>query len=63
MQNTSTTYRCDAPGDTFAIKCVGCPALLTTEEVYCCSACVDSWVESDPNGLMGVDDEESEAEM
>ena len=63
MQSTSTTSHSDAPGATSAIRCAGCPAWLTTEEVYCCAACVESWVENDPNGLMGVEDEEREAEM
>lgn len=57
MQNTLTTSHSDVSGDISAIRCAGCPAWLTTEEVYCCAACVESWVETDPNGLMGVDDE------
>lgn len=56
MQNTLTTSPSDAPGDTSVTKCAGCRALLTTEEVHCCAACVDSWVEMDPNGLMGEND-------
>lgn len=56
MQNTSTTSRSDVPGDTPAISCAGCRTLLTTEEVYCCAACVDSWVEMDPNFDMTGDD-------
>jgi len=63
MQSTSTTTQSVAPGDTSAIRCAGCPAWLTTEEVYCCAASVESWVENDPNGLMGVDDEKSQAKM
>lgn len=63
MQNTSTTSHSDAPGDISAIRCAGCPALLSMEEVYCCAACVELWVESDPNGLMGDDDEESQEEV
>ncbi|KAA6001421.1 hypothetical protein F3I50_03495 [Pantoea sp. M_5] len=60
MPSTSTTTQSGASGDTPAIRCAGCPAWLTTEEVYCCALCIESWAESDPNGLMGVDDEESQ---
>jgi len=57
MQNTSNTSQSTPSGYTPDIRCAGCPALLTTEEVYCCAACVDAWVESDPNGKMGEDDD------
>lgn len=57
MQNTSNTSHSTPSGDMSDIRCAGCPALLTTEEVYCCTACVDAWVESDPNFDMTGDDD------
>ena len=59
MQNTSITSPSDALGDTPATSCAGCGALLGTSEVYCCADCVDSWAETDPNGLMGVEDDQA----
>lgn len=59
MQNISITSHSDAPGDTPATSCAGCGMLLDTSEVYCCAECVDSWAETDPNGLMGVEDDQA----
>ncbi len=56
MQNTSNTSQSTPSVDTPDIRCAGCPALLTTEEVYCCAACVDAWAEADPNFDMTGDD-------
>ncbi|WP_210461696.1 protein NinF [Pantoea ananatis] len=40
-----------------AIACVGCGISLKPFEVYACTDCLNFWMMSDPNGLMGEDDE------
>lgn len=57
MKETDQSSQHTGAGEPSASVCAGCSAWLTTEEVYCCAACVDVWVEMDPNGLMGVGDE------
>lgn len=43
--------------DTPATSCAGCGMPLDSDETYCCKECVDFWLMTDPNGLMGVDDD------
>lgn len=40
-----------------ATACVGCGISLKPFEVYACTDCLNFWLMSDPNGLMGDDDE------
>ncbi|WP_158639834.1 protein NinF [Pantoea ananatis] len=44
-------------GGQSATACVGCGISLKPFEVYACSDCLNFWLMSDPNGLMGEDDE------
>lgn len=60
MKNGNETGQLNQPtgaGEPSALACVFCAALLAPEETYCCESCVDEIWASDPNGMMGVDDD------
>lgn len=54
---TSRSSRPTGDGAQSATACVGCGISLKTFEVFACTDCLNFWLMSDPNGLMGDDDE------
>jgi len=54
---TSRSSQPTGDGVQYAIACVGCGISLKPFEVYACTDCLNFWLMSDPNGLMGEDDE------
>ncbi len=61
MKNGSVTGQSNQPtgaGEQSALVCVFCGITLADAETYCCENCVEEIWASDPNGLMGVDDEQ-----
>ena len=57
MKETDPLNLHTGAGEPSALLCAGCSALLKPTEVYACSECLEFWRMTDPNGLMGVDDD------
>lgn len=57
MKETDQLNQPTGAGEQSALLCAGCSAPLKPTEVYACSECLDFWLMTDPNGLMGVDDD------
>ena len=57
MKETSQSNQHTGAGEQSASVCAGCSSALKPTEVYACSECLDFWLMTDPNGLMGVDNE------
>ncbi|MCA1178890.1 protein NinF [Pantoea rwandensis] len=57
MSNTTPSNQPTGAGEQSALVCVFCGITLADAETYCCESCVEEIWASDPNGLMGVDDE------
>lgn len=57
IQKESCSSRFIKATDTPSTSCAGCGTPLAPDETYCCTECVDFWLMTDPNGLMGVDDD------
>lgn len=57
MSNTTLSNQPTGAGEQSALECVFCGTTLADAETYCCESCVEEIWASDPNGLMGVDDE------
>lgn len=57
MSDTTQSSQPTGDGGQSASVCVGCGISLKPSEVYACTDCLNFWLMSDPNGLMGEDDE------
>ncbi|KAB0556205.1 hypothetical protein F7Q90_08490 [Pantoea stewartii subsp. stewartii] len=57
MSDTTQSSQPTGDGGQSVIACVGCGISLKPFEVYACTDCLNFWLMSDPNGLMGEDDE------
>ncbi|WP_078829181.1 protein NinF [Pantoea ananatis] len=57
MSDTTQSSQPTGDGAQSATACVGCGISLKPFEVYACTDCLNFWLMSDPNGLMGEDDE------
>lgn len=57
MKETEPLNQPTGAGEPSASVCAGCSSALKPTEVYACSECLDFWLMTDPNGLMGVDDD------
>ncbi len=57
MSDTTQSSQPIGDGGQSATACVGCGINLKPFEVYACTDCLNFWLMSDPNGLMGGDDD------
>jgi len=55
MSDTTQSSLPTGDGGQSVSACVGCGISLKPFEVYACTDCLNFWLMSDPNGLMGED--------